>query len=234
MKWLNEDLSVAIDKAIYADDADASALEHWSLRLSSELATGSAGRTSDARRALEHLQSVALKIVRLAAGSTGGELAALGEWMMARDAAESMKPVSSATKASVLDALYDLAAVIESAENDTDHPYNGNLVVALEGAPEQIASYSVWCLGPDCDAEEASYAATEIYELRDRLEWALLCLDFFKLEFRGRLKDFNINAYRRKLIEPDQRFRAVVAKAKREGWHQPDPAAPKSFWWRAK
>lgn len=229
-----KDLSTAIEAAFPLDDTpeDLGPYSKWSQVMTKEIIRLEAVNNDDASLVvLKGIHTAVLLMVPLRYEVAGESILVMLEaWMQAREGAEAL---SKGKRSSALDALYDIAAVIESMEEQSDWPYLDALRKELDLTIERWAQSLSWFLDPGFEVTEVFDEVDVLYETRDRLEWSFSCLTFFKLEFAGRLKDFDVDAYRRKTIEPDERFREVVRKAILDGWHQPDAEAPSSFWWRA-
>lgn len=228
-------LSEAMDAAFpTGDEGSELNLKPYDAWLAETLNAAYADNISRASRTLlDGLRGSTLKAFPLKFGKGVGAVLMLADWMRAREAVESLPnndPVVDRSDA--LDALYDLAALIESMEEQEDWPYLKNLRDEIAQTIDRWSRDFDWFLKDDFDVEDVFEEVDFAYDTRDDLEWALDCLDFFKLEFPGRLVDFDVDRYRRQLKAPDEVFRKVIAKAKKDGWHQPDPDAPKSFWWR--
>ncbi len=229
-----------------AEDAladDLQALDRWLLdmlaRNERALPRDAAGRRYAAM--LASLGTAVLGALMLHSDDEPGakQLNVLACWMRAREIATEFarSPADGSVKERLepndcVAILFDMSSVIESMELDRDWGYLINLRAELDETPSRWPLDFQWFASSGFDSEEAMEEIDAAYETRDTLEWALNCLTYFKLEWPGRLADLDVDHYRRMLTEPDQRFREVVAKAKREGWHRPDSDAPKSFWWR--
>lgn len=238
-----------IDASRRGDAIDPDPLGRWLVSMLDAnvrvLPNDASGRRYE--RLLSRVVQASLEALQLRADDVAGpsNLAMLAHWMQARELAESVdgfpgrqgdrsNGLVPAEPRDCLDILYDVAAVIESMEAQRGWRYCANLRAELDSTIADWPGQFGWMMRPEADIEVDSDEIDEAYETRDRLKWSLLCLDLFKLEFPGRLTELDVEHYRHLLVEPDQDFRELVKKAKREGWHQPDATAPKSFWWRAK
>lgn len=238
MSTINEGLSTAIDGAFppRGQQRNMSPFDTWLTTLGAMIdqrGSERRGGTSIEVEILCELRSAVIKSFLLRAGGGPSTFAfvMLSSWMRARELTENLE--KTPFQSDVLDALYELAGLIESMEEQPGWPYLTNLRRDLTN---QIALWQDsldWFISAGFDPAEIVYEEIdELYETRDRLEWTLSCLTFFKFEFSGRLQNFDVEYYRSLLLQSEDKFRKVVAKARRDGWHQPDPSAPKSFWWR--
>jgi hypothetical protein len=226
---LADELSNALDSALYTPDADAE-LDAWIARVW-KLADKAPNRQW--REFLGLLARTTRLTSIVAAGGGDHAMSCLAEWMEATERCVVLSDTSQLLASDAMTALADLAAVLESLERDESSGYLDSLEANLRARVEWLDSRLQDVAQLSGDATDLRYEAAGCYDCRDTLEWALNCLTYFRLEFPGRLPDFDVDRYRHMLIEPDKRFREVIKKAKREGWHQPDAEAPRAFWWRA-
>lgn len=228
-------LARAVEDAFVSGREDMDAFDEWlaSLRDASCANQGRSGSLD--RQIANGLSAAALAVFHCRAGGfTGEELPMLAAWMETREAAQAIgnAPGSVFESSDIMMALADLAGVIESMEDQAGWPYRTDLNSALQATAVSWPRYFDWFMREGFYDSDTYDEIEATYDTRDKLEWGLNCLTYFKFEYTGRLVDFDVDHYRAMLVEPDKRFREVVKKAKREGWHLPDPKSPKSFWWR--